>query len=147
MAAIVKAIDQNGDLMRMAIATPGNDFRLGACEAPPSIISTYLGESVTEYLQAYINGESKAYVPKTKFLSMGTSVLAPIEVSQSMIEKTPSYSLQIPFHSYSTYYHSIYYHPFSSLLSNRFPPRIVTVPHPSLTAVTDSNSVPSVPLK
>ena len=51
MAAIVKAIDQNGDLMRMAIATPGNDFRLGACEAPPSIISTYLGESVTEYLQ------------------------------------------------------------------------------------------------
>ena len=70
--------------MRMAIATPGNDFRLGACEAPPSIISTYLGESVTEYLQAYINGESKPYVPSTKFLSMGTSVLAPIEVTHHL---------------------------------------------------------------
>ena len=35
MAAIVKAVNENGDLMRLAIATPGNDFRLGACEAPP----------------------------------------------------------------------------------------------------------------
>ena len=37
MAAIVKAINENGDLMRLAIATPGNDFRLGACEAPPGL--------------------------------------------------------------------------------------------------------------
>jgi glutamine synthetase len=51
MAAIVKAVDENGDLLRMAVATPGNDFRLGACEAPPAIISTYLGNDVTEYLQ------------------------------------------------------------------------------------------------
>ena len=34
---------QYGDLMRLSIAAPGNDFRLGACEAPPAIISTYLG--------------------------------------------------------------------------------------------------------
>ena len=40
--------------MRMAIATPGNDFRLGACEAPPAIISTYLGNDLSEYLEAYI---------------------------------------------------------------------------------------------
>lgn len=53
MAAIVKALDEYGDLMRLAIATPGNDFRLGGMEAPPAIFSTYLGEAVTEYLQSF----------------------------------------------------------------------------------------------
>ena len=53
MAAIVSAIDKHGDLMRMAISSPGNDFRLGACEAPPAIVSTYLGDDMTEYLTAY----------------------------------------------------------------------------------------------
>ena len=47
MAAVVAAVDVHGDLLRMAIASPGNDFRLGACEAPPAIVSTYLGESLT----------------------------------------------------------------------------------------------------
>jgi glutamine synthetase len=55
MAAIIKAVNENGDLMRMAIATPGNDFRLGACEAPPAIISTYLGDDCTKYLTAYMS--------------------------------------------------------------------------------------------
>jgi len=50
MAAVVKAVHEYADLMRMAISTPGNDFRLGAMEAPPSIISTYLGEALTSYL-------------------------------------------------------------------------------------------------
>lgn len=48
MAAIVSAVDKHGDLMRAAIASPGNDFRLGACEAPPAIISTYLGDDLTK---------------------------------------------------------------------------------------------------
>ena len=48
MAALVSAIDTHGDLMRMSVAVPGNEFRLGACEAPPAIMSTYLGEDVTE---------------------------------------------------------------------------------------------------
>jgi len=59
MAAIVKAVSENGDLMRLAIATPGNDFRLGACEAPPAIMSMYLGEDMTAYLKSYVNGEKK----------------------------------------------------------------------------------------
>jgi glutamine synthetase len=80
MAAIVKAIDQNGDLMRLSISTPGNDFRLGACEAPPSIISTYLGNDVTEFMEAFKNGDKKAYNPKTTSLNMGASALAPIEI-------------------------------------------------------------------
>lgn len=80
MAAIIKAVDEHGDLMRLSIATPGNDFRLGACEAPPSIISTYLGNDVTEYLEAYMKGEKTPYNPKTTNLNMGASALAPIEI-------------------------------------------------------------------
>ena len=50
--------------MRMAIASPGNDFRLGACEAPPAITSTYLGDSLTDYLEASMKaGSFKAYEP------------------------------------------------------------------------------------
>ena len=41
MHAPIVAVDKHGDLMRLAIATPGNDYRLRACEAPPAIISTY----------------------------------------------------------------------------------------------------------
>ena len=50
----VSAIDTHGDLMRMAIASPGNDFRLGACEAPPAIVSTYLGDDMTSYLEDFM---------------------------------------------------------------------------------------------
>lgn len=80
MAAIVKAVNDNGDLMRMAIASPGNDFRLGACEAPPAIVSVYLGDDMTTYLESYMNGESKPYVPKTKTMSLGAAALPQIEV-------------------------------------------------------------------
>lgn len=80
MSAICKAVLENGDLMRMAIASPGNDFRLGACEAPPAIMSVYLGDDMTTYLEAFKNGESKEYTPTTKLLSTGVEALAPVEV-------------------------------------------------------------------
>ena len=81
MAALVSSIDKYGDLMRMAISSPGNDFRLGAMEAPPAVISTYLGDDMTSYLERFIGGASEAYNPKTKPLSFGVdSVLRPIEI-------------------------------------------------------------------
>ena len=80
MAAIVKAVDENGDLMRLAIATPGNDFRLGACEAPPAIVSMYLGDDLTNYLTAYAAGDEKKYTPATKTLNLGPKGIAPITV-------------------------------------------------------------------
>lgn len=80
MAAIVSAVDTHGDLMRMAIASPGNDFRLGACEAPPAIVSTYLGEDMTSYLEGFKNGTGGAYNPTTKTLDLGTSSVLPFEV-------------------------------------------------------------------
>ena len=80
MAAIVSAVDAHGDLMRCSIATPGNDFRLGACEAPPAIVSTYLGEDMTAYLDAYRRGSDAPYVPATKPLDLGVGCIPPLEV-------------------------------------------------------------------
>jgi glutamine synthetase len=80
MAAILAAVDEYGDLMRMSIATPGNDFRLGACEAPPAIVSTYLGESMTSYLEAFIHGDKAAYNPQAKTIDLGTPYVLPFTV-------------------------------------------------------------------
>jgi len=80
MAAVVAALDDHGDLMRMAIASPGNDFRLGAMEAPPAIMSTYLGEDLTSYLEAFKDGEVGAYVPGKKNLGIGVKDIPPIQV-------------------------------------------------------------------
>lgn len=80
MAAVVASVDEHGDLMRAAISSPGNDFRLGACEAPPAIVSTYLGEDMTKYLEAFMNGDSAKYEPRLKTLDLGTAEVLPFEV-------------------------------------------------------------------
>ncbi|HHW56399.1 MAG TPA: glutamine synthetase type III [Clostridia bacterium] len=56
LCAIIKAIDEYADLVRVAAATPGNDHRLGANEAPPAIISVFLGEQLTDILEQIENG-------------------------------------------------------------------------------------------
>jgi len=81
MACIVRAVDVHGDLMRMAIASPGNDFRLGACEAPPAIVSTYLGDDLTSYLKSAMeSGEFKEYKPTTNTVDLGIPSIAPFTV-------------------------------------------------------------------
>ena len=81
MAAIVAALDEHGDLMRMAISSPGNDFRLGACEAPPAIVSTYLGDDMTAYLEKFKDGEPMGeYIPGVKTLDLGVDEILPFEV-------------------------------------------------------------------
>ncbi|KAL3935931.1 MAG: hypothetical protein SGBAC_008652 [Bacillariaceae sp.] len=80
MAAVVAAVDAHGDLMRMSISSPGNDFRLGACEAPPAIISTYLGDDMTAYLEAFKNGDIKEYKPQKRTIDVGISGIEPFTV-------------------------------------------------------------------
>jgi glutamine synthetase len=80
MSAVVAAVDEYGDLMRMAIASPGNDFRLGACEAPPAIVSSYLGEDLTSFLKDWKDGKQGAYQPNKKQLNDAASCLAPLEI-------------------------------------------------------------------
>ncbi len=57
LAAVVKAVDEHADLLRVAVATAGNDHRLGANEAPPAVVSIYLGDQLTNVLMALKNGE------------------------------------------------------------------------------------------
>lgn len=56
LCAVIKAIDEYADLLRVSAATPGNDHRLGANEAPPAIISIFLGEQLTDILEQIENG-------------------------------------------------------------------------------------------
>ena len=58
LAAIIKAVDEYGDLLRVTVATAGNDQRLGANEAPPAIVSMFLGDQLTQVLEALKTGKS-----------------------------------------------------------------------------------------
>ncbi|MCX7715488.1 MAG: glutamine synthetase III [Clostridia bacterium] len=58
LSAVIKAVDMYGDLLRVSVATAGNDHRLGANEAPPAIVSMFLGDQLTSVLQALKNGET-----------------------------------------------------------------------------------------
>jgi glutamine synthetase len=81
MASIVSAVDKHGDLMRMAIASPGNDFRLGACEAPPAIVSTYLGDSLSKYLEEFKKTKVvQPYTAEGKTIDLGVPAIAPFTV-------------------------------------------------------------------
>jgi len=56
LVAVIKAVDEYQDLLRVSVASAGNDHRLGANEAPPAIVSTFLGEELTGVLEAIENG-------------------------------------------------------------------------------------------
>ena len=56
LSAVIKAVDEYQDLLRISVATAGNDNRLGASEAPPAIVSIFLGDELTAILEAIENG-------------------------------------------------------------------------------------------
>ena len=77
LLAVIKAVDEYQDLLRISVASAGNDHRLGADEAPPAIISIYLGDELDEILKAIENGQQ--YLAKEKAeLKIGVSVLPTI---------------------------------------------------------------------
>ena len=77
LTAVIKAVDEYQDLLRISVASAGNDHRLGAAEAPPAIISIYLGEELDAILNAIEKGKSYSAKEKTE-LKIGVSVLPPI---------------------------------------------------------------------
>ncbi len=58
LCAVIRAVDKHGDMLRVSAATAGNDHRLGAHEAPPAIISIFLGDDLTAVLKAIENGKT-----------------------------------------------------------------------------------------
>ncbi len=70
LAAVVRAVDDYQDLLRISAATAGNDCRLGGHEAPPSIISIFLGEELDTIIKSMIEG-SRYSKRDTKYMSLG----------------------------------------------------------------------------
>jgi glutamine synthetase len=74
LSAVIRAVNLWGKLLRVGIATPGNDHRLGANEAPPAIISVYLGDKLLEVVQSIVKG-AKSAGKKGGTLDIGAQVL------------------------------------------------------------------------
>ena len=77
LCAVIKAVDDYQDLLRLAVATAGNDHRLGANEAPPAIISMFLGDELNAVLDAIENDKPYTDMIKQK-MQLGVDILPPI---------------------------------------------------------------------
>ena len=74
LSAVIKAVDEYADLLRISAASPGNDHRLGANEAPPAIISIFLGDQLTDILDQLEKGGAKS-CKSGGLLNLGTTSL------------------------------------------------------------------------
>ncbi len=74
LAAVIKAVDEHQELLRISVATAGNDHRLGANEAPPAIISIFLGDELTDILNSIASGVHHDNAKRIK-MNMGSEVI------------------------------------------------------------------------
>ena len=74
LCAVIKAVDDYQDLLRLSVATAGNDHRLGANEAPPAVVSVFLGDELTAVLEAIENDTPYQGAEKTQ-MKLGVDVL------------------------------------------------------------------------
>ena len=74
LCAVIKAVDDYQDLLRLSVATAGNDHRLGANEAPPAVVSMFLGDELTAVLDAIENDKAYSGAQKT-VMKLGVHVL------------------------------------------------------------------------
>ncbi len=76
-AAVIQAVNKHQGLLRASVASIGQDHRLGANEAPPAIISIFLGAELEKLFDAVVSGEGDPHTPAS-FLELGASVLPPL---------------------------------------------------------------------
>ncbi|MDO4270048.1 MAG: glutamine synthetase III [Eubacteriales bacterium] len=74
LTAVIKAVDEYQDLLRISVASAGNDHRLGANEAPPAVVSMFIGDELQAILDAIESGEDYTDMAKTK-MDLGVSAL------------------------------------------------------------------------
>ncbi len=77
LAAVIKAVDEHQDVLRVSVASAGNDHRLGANEAPPAIVSVFLGEELTDIVESLTTGNPYNSRRKTE-MTIGVDVLPPL---------------------------------------------------------------------
>ena len=78
LAAVIRAVDENQDLLRISVASPGNDHRFGANEAPPTIVSMFLGDELSEVVESIVSGHEQNDTKKG-MLETGVHVLPNIK--------------------------------------------------------------------
>jgi glutamine synthetase len=90
-AAVIEAVDRNQELLRASIASPGQDHRLGANEAPPAIISIFLGSELEGIFGAIAAGKVSESKPGS-FLGLGTPVLPPLPLHSGDRNRTSPFA-------------------------------------------------------
>ncbi len=78
LTAILRAVDLHADLLRTTVAHAGNDHRLGANEAPPAILSVYLGEQLTAVVEAILAGMETSKEGRRETMRLGVTTLPPL---------------------------------------------------------------------
>ena len=74
LTSVIAAVDEYAELLRASVASAGNDHRLGANEAPPAIISIFLGDALTEVVEKIVDGEASVHA-KHGVLDLGSDIL------------------------------------------------------------------------
>lgn len=92
LAAFIKGVDEHADLLRLAAATSGNDFRLGAHEAPPAIISMYLGDYIQGILEKIAAGDSSVNEEHKKQVLLGAKALPLLVVDENDRNRTSPFA-------------------------------------------------------
>ncbi len=91
LAAVIAAVDRHGDLLRASVAGAGNEYRLGASEAPPATVSMYLGDELTGILDALVN--HNAYTPMSSSeMDVGVRILPAIPRDTSDRNRTSPFA-------------------------------------------------------
>ena len=91
LAAVIKAVDEHQELLRISVATAGNDHRLGANEAPPAIISIFLGEELTHLLESIENGEHHDNAKRER-MNMGSDIIPSIRKDNTDRNRTSPFA-------------------------------------------------------
>ncbi len=91
LCAIIKAVDTHADLLRSATAGAGNDHRLGANEAPPAIISIFLGDQLSDIIDQLESGEAKHSKDK-KVLKIGVDTMPPLDADVTDRNRTSPFA-------------------------------------------------------
>ena len=91
LAAVIKAVDEYQELLRISVATAGNDHRLGANEAPPAIISIFLGEELTALLESIENGMHHDNAQRER-MNMGADIIPSIRKDNTDRNRTSPFA-------------------------------------------------------
>ncbi len=91
LTAVIKAVDEYQDLLRISVANAGNDHRLGANEAPPAIVSMYVGDDLDRVIESLVSGKSCGDKQR-EYIEIGASVLPPIPLDHADRNRTSPFA-------------------------------------------------------